>query len=220
MGPAPFVARWQWRWPGTAKRASAAGRATALPSTRGSRGAAGCGAVACLAVETRARLEPPMTSLDRPPLIGIPACLVAPDQFGFHQVGDKYVDSVVDGAGGAAGADPGPRRAAGARGAARPAGRPADHRQPVQRRAASLWRPGGAAPTARRSGARCHDPAADPRARSRAAVPLLAICRGLQELNVALGGTLHQDVHELPGRLDHRSDKTVAAEQRYGPLTR
>ena len=48
-------------------------------------------------------------------------------------------------------------------------------------------------------------------------VPLLAICRGLQELNVALGGTLHQEVHELPGRLDHRSDKTVAAEQRYAP---
>ena len=41
------------------------------------------------------------------------------------------------------------------------------------------------------------------------AVPLFAICRGLQELNVALGGTLHQNVHELPGRADHRSDKTV-----------
>ena len=37
-------------------------------------------------------------------------------------------------------------------------------------------------------------------------VPLLAICRGFQELNVALGGTLHQQVHRLPGRLDHRSD--------------
>ena len=34
--------------------------------------------------------------------------------------------------------------------------------------------------------------------------PVLAICRGFQELNVALGGTLHQHVHELPGRLDHR----------------
>jgi putative glutamine amidotransferase len=35
-------------------------------------------------------------------------------------------------------------------------------------------------------------------------LPVLAICRGIQELNVALGGTLHQRVHALPGRLDHR----------------
>jgi len=35
-------------------------------------------------------------------------------------------------------------------------------------------------------------------------MPVLAICRGIQELNVALGGTLHQQVHALPGRLDHR----------------
>ena len=38
-------------------------------------------------------------------------------------------------------------------------------------------------------------------------LPVLAICRGIQELNVALGGTLHQRVHELPGRLNHRSQK-------------
>ncbi len=37
-----------------------------------------------------------------------------------------------------------------------------------------------------------------------AGVPLLAICRGLQELNVALGGSLHQQVHELDAMLDHR----------------
>ena len=35
-------------------------------------------------------------------------------------------------------------------------------------------------------------------------LPVLAICRGIQELNVALGGTLHQLVQTLPGRLDHR----------------
>ena len=39
------------------------------------------------------------------------------------------------------------------------------------------------------------------------AVPVLAICRGLQEVNVALGGSLHQHVHELEGRHDHRSPR-------------
>jgi len=36
-------------------------------------------------------------------------------------------------------------------------------------------------------------------------MPVLAICRGIQELNVAMGGTLHQQVHALDGRADHRS---------------
>ncbi len=41
------------------------------------------------------------------------------------------------------------------------------------------------------------------RAAITAGVPLLAICRGLQELNVALGGSLHQRLQDLPGRIDH-----------------
>ena len=36
-------------------------------------------------------------------------------------------------------------------------------------------------------------------------MPLLAICDGCQELNVALGGTLEAEVHEHAGRLDHRA---------------
>jgi len=36
-----------------------------------------------------------------------------------------------------------------------------------------------------------------------AGVPLLAICRGMQELNVALGGSLDQRIQDLPGRMDH-----------------
>jgi putative glutamine amidotransferase len=44
----------------------------------------------------------------------------------------------------------------------------------------------------------------------------LAICRGIQELNVALGGTLHQRVHEVPGRLNHRSRRD-SPDGPYGP---
>ena len=47
--------------------------------------------------------------------------------------------------------------------------------------------------------------------------PVLAICRGFQELNVALGGTLHQHVHELPGRLDHREDTDASVEEQFAP---
>ena len=38
-------------------------------------------------------------------------------------------------------------------------------------------------------------------------LPMLAICRGLQEINVALGGSLHQAVQSVPGRDDHRGAK-------------
>jgi putative glutamine amidotransferase len=41
------------------------------------------------------------------------------------------------------------------------------------------------------------------RAAIREGLPLLGICRGLQELNVALSGSLHQRLQDLPSRLDH-----------------
>ena len=68
-----------------------------------------------------------------------------------------------------------------------------------------------------------HDPCRDAtnlpliRAAIAAGVPVLAICRGHQELNVALGGSLHQLVHEVPGRLDHRGSREVPRALRYGP---
>jgi putative glutamine amidotransferase len=149
-------------------------------------------------------------------MVGIVACLVIADSFAFHRVGAKYVDSVIDGAG----ALPLLIPAVGAR---------LDVDQVLDgldglliTGSPSNVEPhhyGG--PPARPESPR--DPARDEttlplihRALERG-VPLFAICRGLQELNVALGGTLHQEVHELAGRLDHRSDKTVSPEERYLP---
>lgn len=48
-------------------------------------------------------------------------------------------------------------------------------------------------------------------------VPLLAICRGHQELNVALGGTLHQNVADVPGYHCHLENKEDPLDVQYGP---
>ncbi len=48
-------------------------------------------------------------------------------------------------------------------------------------------------------------------------IPLFAICRGFQEVNVAFGGSLHQAVQEVPDRHDHRAQKDAAADLQYGP---
>ena len=49
-------------------------------------------------------------------------------------------------------------------------------------------------------------------------IPVLAICRGFQEVNVALGGTLYQKVHEQPGFLDHRENPDDPLEKQYAPV--
>lgn len=46
-------------------------------------------------------------------------------------------------------------------------------------------------------------------------VPLFAICRGSQETNVALGGSLHQAVHEVRPHADHRAPHGKSAEVQY-----
>ena len=68
-----------------------------------------------------------------------------------------------------------------------------------------------------------HDPARDAttlpliRKAVEAGVPVLGLCRGFQEMNVAFGGTLHQKVHEVPGYNDHRDDTTQPLDVQYGP---
>ena len=51
-------------------------------------------------------------------------------------------------------------------------------------------------------------------------VPVLAICRGFQEVIVALGGSLHQKVHEVPGHHDHREDTDDPLGVQYAPSHR
>jgi putative glutamine amidotransferase len=43
-------------------------------------------------------------------------------------------------------------------------------------------------------------------------VPILGVCRGFQEMNVAFGGSLHHEIRELPGRLNHRMPRTETGE--------
>lgn len=50
-----------------------------------------------------------------------------------------------------------------------------------------------------------------------AGVPLLAICRGFQELNVALGGSLHQALEAVPGMIRHRLPAARPLAERYAP---
>ena len=46
--------------------------------------------------------------------------------------------------------------------------------------------------------------------------PFLGICRGFQEVNVALGGTLHPEIRELPGRMNHRMPPDGKLEEQFG----
>lgn len=76
---------------------------------------------------------------------------------------------------------------------------------------------GGTAPEPDRERDPARDGAALPliRAALAADLPLLAICRGIQEVNVALGGTLHPAVHAVAGRLDHRATPELPLDERY-----
>lgn len=148
------------------------------------------------------------------PLIGITCCLKPGTSGSSHTVGDKYVDAVVDGAGGLPVLLP----AIGDRQAIEPlldrldglmfTGSPSNVDPDYY---------GGDQPRADNLEDKARDSTTLPLIRAAIArgLPVLGVCRGIQEINVALGGTLFQHVHEQPGRRDHRSNKSLDFHGRY-----
>lgn len=150
------------------------------------------------------------------PLIGVPACVKRIENVPFHSVGDKYLRAVVE----ATHAIP----------MVIPAfGEVFDLPDLVERLDGLMLTgsPSNVHPTHYDTEA---SPEAEPHDTERDAItlplirhaleaglPLFAICRGIQELNVALGGTLHARVHELPDRMDHRRPRHPDLDVQYGP---
>ncbi|WP_295751326.1 gamma-glutamyl-gamma-aminobutyrate hydrolase family protein [Undibacterium sp.] len=49
-------------------------------------------------------------------------------------------------------------------------------------------------------------------------LPLFGICRGMQELNVALGGDMYQKLYAIPGMREHREDYSASVDQQYADV--
>ena len=149
------------------------------------------------------------------PLIGIPVCVREQEGHPFHSVGEKYITGVALGAGGLPLLIPA-------------LGDAFDHRDLVRRLDGLLvtGSPSNVAVDLYGGPPDRADSPQDPKRDAttlpliRAAVedglPLFCICRGIQELNVAFGGTLHTRVHEQPDTFDHRAP-AGDVDFRYGP---
>lgn len=150
------------------------------------------------------------------PVIGIPADRRVIDPHPFHMVGEKYVQAVIDGARGLPVLLPvlGENLAVDDLLAAIDGLFLTGSQSNIE--------PHHYAGDASRPGT-LHDPHRDattlPLVRRAMAVgmPVFAVCRGFQELNVALGGTLHQHVHEVEGYHNHKEDPADPLEVQYGP---
>jgi len=153
----------------------------------------------------------------RLPVVGIVCDRKRVGDHAFHMVGEKYIDAVRDGSGALPFLIP----------VLTPPLQPNDILPSVDgllfTGSTSNVAPrnyGGQAPRRHTLLDEARDATALPlmRAAEAAGIPMLCICRGFQELNVAFGGTLHQHLHEVGGFSDHRAgDKKEALEEQYGP---
>ncbi|KUM03207.1 gamma-glutamyl-gamma-aminobutyrate hydrolase family protein [Chromobacterium subtsugae] len=149
-------------------------------------------------------------------IIGIPSDVKMIGKLPFHAVGDKYIAAAAGGAGGL------------------PLLIPSLGDEKLLRATVALLDgvllPGSPSnvephhyggPASRQS--TLHDPQRDAttlpliRLLLEEGVPLLGICRGFQEINVALGGELHQHVQEQPGLNDHREADSEEVAEMYAP---
>jgi putative glutamine amidotransferase len=150
------------------------------------------------------------------PIIGVPACRKDIGGQPFHAVGEKYLQALIDGAG------------------ALPLIMPvmAEHLgiDELLAQVDGVFLTGslsnlephryGGEPS---DPGTLHDPARDAatlpltRRALETGVPLMAVCRGFQEVVVALGGSLHQKVHEVSGYHSHRENPNDPLEVQYGP---
>jgi putative glutamine amidotransferase len=169
----------------------------------------------------RSSLRPPIR-----PLVGVTACFKENGRGGWHHtVGDKYVRAAIHAVGGLPVLIPaiGPELGGDEQATIEALDRLLDTLDGVLLTGSpSNVEPHHYGGEQSREGT-AHDPARDattlPLIRHclDRGVPLFAICRGLQEVNVALGGTLHQLVHEVEGRRDHRSPKSPDTDVNYAP---
>ena len=150
------------------------------------------------------------------PIIGVPACRKPIDIHPFHVVGEKYLQAIIDGA------DALPLMI--------PVMAEHIHIEELLQQVDGVFLTGSLSNVephhydgAPSEPGTLHDPHRDattlPLARAvlESGVPLMAVCRGFQELVVALGGTLHQKVHEVAGLNVHVENKDDPLDVQYGP---
>lgn len=155
-----------------------------------------------------------------PPLVGLSCCMRRDEMTGEHRVGHKYVSAVSEIVGACPVLIPAleegivpellVQRLDGLVLTGSPSNVDPNHY-------------GGAPQEATEEGYGHHDPARDAvtlpliRAAVAAGLPLFGICRGIQEVNVAFGGTLADKIQEDEGRLDHRMRRDVPYDWKYRP---